>query len=112
MADPLVVLIASPLEPEHVARIRAVDPRLEVLWDPELLPRPRYVSDHTGPPTSRTPAEDARFREMLGRAEVSSISHPGIFATSRPLPRACAGCRRRAPALARRSNASASTGPT
>jgi glyoxylate/hydroxypyruvate reductase A len=70
MADPLVVLIASPLEPEHVGRIRAVDPRIEVLWDPDLLPRPRYISDHTGPPTSRTPAEDARFREMLGRAEV------------------------------------------
>lgn len=70
MGDPLVVLIASPLEPEHVDQIRAVDPRIEVLWDPELLPRPRYVSDHTGPATSRTPAQEARFLEMLGRAEV------------------------------------------
>ncbi|MEK6208333.1 MAG: D-2-hydroxyacid dehydrogenase [Chloroflexota bacterium] len=70
MGDPLVVLIASPLEPEHVDQIRAVDPRIEVLWDPELLPRPRYVSDHTGPATSRTPAQEARFLDMLGRAEV------------------------------------------
>lgn len=70
MGDRLVVLIASPLEPEHVDQIRAVDPRIEVLWDPELLPRPRYVSDHTGPATSRTPAQEARFLDMLGRAEV------------------------------------------
>jgi phosphoglycerate dehydrogenase-like enzyme len=70
MGDPLVVLIASPLEAEHVDRIRAVDPRIDVLWDPQLLPQPRYVSDHTGPPTSRTPQQEARFLEMLGRAEV------------------------------------------
>jgi len=70
MADPLVVLIASPLEPEHIERIRAVDPRIEVLHDADLLPRPRYVSDHTGPPTTRTPEQEARFLEMLGRAEV------------------------------------------
>ena len=70
MADPLVVLIASPLEPEHIERIRAVDPRIEVLHDADLLARPRYVSDHTGPPTTRTPEQEARFLEMLGRAEV------------------------------------------
>ena len=70
MAGPLVVLIASPLEPEHIERIRAVDPRIEVLHDADLLPRPRYVSDHTGPPTTRTPEQEARFLDMLGRAEV------------------------------------------
>jgi phosphoglycerate dehydrogenase-like enzyme len=70
MGDPLVVLIASPLEPEHVERIRAVDPRIEVLWDPDLLPTPRYVSDHTGPGTPRAPKQEARFLDMLGRAEV------------------------------------------
>ena len=70
MAEPLVVLIASPLEPEHIERIRAVDPRIEVLHDAELLPRPRYVSDHTGAPMTRTPEQEARFLEMLRRAEV------------------------------------------
>src|SRR5437899_3259013 len=70
MADPLVVLIASPLESEHVDRIRAVDSRIEVLHDPDLLPRPRYVSDHAGSPTKRSPEQEARFLEMLGRAEV------------------------------------------
>ena len=70
MADTLVVLIASPLEPEHVARIRSVDPRIELLHDPELLPRTRYVADHVGAPMTRTPQQEARFLDMLGRAEV------------------------------------------
>ena len=71
MAEPLVVLIATPLEPDHVERIRTLDPRIKLLFDPELLPRPRFVSDHTGPPTvQRTPEHEARFLEMLGQAEV------------------------------------------
>jgi glyoxylate/hydroxypyruvate reductase A len=70
MPEPLVVLIAAPIEPEHIDRIRAVDPRIEVLHDPALLPRPRYVSDHAGSPTKRTPEQEARFLAMLGRAEV------------------------------------------
>jgi phosphoglycerate dehydrogenase-like enzyme len=70
MADRLVVLIAAPFEPAHVDRIRAVDPRIELLHDADLLPRPRYVSDHAGSPIKRTPEQEARFLEMLGRAEV------------------------------------------
>jgi len=61
MPEPLVVLIAAPFEREHVDRIRAVDARIEVLHDPALLPRPRYVSDHAGSPTKRTPEQEARF---------------------------------------------------
>lgn len=64
------MFIASPLEPEHVDRIRAVDPRIELLHDPDLLPRPRYVADHAGVPMTRTAQQDARFLQMLGRAEV------------------------------------------
>src|SRR5690349_19996645 len=70
MAAPLPVLIASPLEPEHIARIKAVDWRIELLHGADLLPRPRYVSDHTGEPTTRTHEQEARFLELLGRAEV------------------------------------------
>src|SRR6185312_11743993 len=42
--DQLRVLIASPLEPQHVARIEAADPRVSVLYAPGLLPVPRYLS--------------------------------------------------------------------
>jgi glyoxylate/hydroxypyruvate reductase A len=70
MSERLVVMIAAPFEPEHVDRIRAVDPRIELLHDPDLLSRPRYVSDHAGAPLTRTTEQEARFVEMLGRAEV------------------------------------------
>jgi glyoxylate/hydroxypyruvate reductase len=70
MPERIVVMIAAPFEPEHIDRIRAVDPRIEVLHDPTLLPTPRYVADHAGAPMKRTPEQEARFLEMLGRAEV------------------------------------------
>ena len=54
------LLIATYLEPEHVARIRAVDPRLNVVYVPELIPQPRYAADHVGAPLVRTPDEEAR----------------------------------------------------
>lgn len=65
-----IIAISSPLEPEHVARIRAVDPSLEVLYHPELLPRTRYTADHKGHPLTRTPAQQEAWRAMLGRAEI------------------------------------------
>jgi len=70
MSEALVVMIACPLEREHVDRIRAVDPRIELLHDADVLPRPRYVADHAGAKMTRTPEQEARFLAMLGRAEV------------------------------------------
>ena len=70
--SPLVVFIATPLEPEQVDRIRAVAPDgVEVLYDPDLLPPTRYVADHNGVNGfTLTPEQDALWREHLGRAEV------------------------------------------
>ena len=69
---PLNIFIASPLEPEQVDRLRAVDPeRLEVVYDPDVLPSKRYEADHTGPANfRRTPEQHARWRAHLGRADV------------------------------------------
>ena len=68
---PAIALIASPLEEEHVARLRALAPdRLQVLHDPHLLPEPRYVADHKGAPFQRTPEQQARWQGMLGRANI------------------------------------------
>ena len=68
----LNIFIASPLEPEQVERIRAVDPeRLEVVYDPDVLPSKRYEADHTGPADfRRTPEQQARWRAHLGRADI------------------------------------------
>ena len=70
-ATPTVVLIASPLEDEHVARVRAVAPdRLLVLHDPLLLPTPRFAGDHSKGDSHRTPEQQGRWQGMLARASV------------------------------------------
>ena len=68
--SPKAVLIASYLEPEHVERIRAVDSRLEVLYEPGLLRPPRYAADHVGAPGTRPPEDEVRWRALLARADV------------------------------------------
>lgn len=64
------VLICSYLEPEYIEQIRAVDPALEVVYHPELLPKPRYTADHVGHPLQRTPEEQARWEALLAEAEI------------------------------------------
>lgn len=65
------VVIATPLEPELVDRLRAVDTRLDIAFVPELLPPPRWASDHIGDPTfARSPEQEARFTELVAGAEI------------------------------------------
>ena len=69
--QPAILLIASPLEDEHVARFRALAPdRLQVLHDKALLPKPRFPSDHKGAPFQRTPIQQGRWQAMLARATI------------------------------------------
>ncbi|TCO76992.1 D-2-hydroxyacid dehydrogenase [Chromatocurvus halotolerans] len=64
------VLIASYLEPEYVEQIRQVDSRLDVIYEPSLVARPRYVADHKGEAFIRSAGEEERWRQYLGQAEV------------------------------------------
>jgi len=65
------VVIATPIEPELVERIRAVDDRLDVVYESELLPTPRWASDHIGDSAFvRTPEQEARFTELVAGAEI------------------------------------------
>ena len=64
------IVIASFLEPHHVDRIRAVDPRLDVVYEPQLLPRPRFAADHTGYPHERAEHDEQRWLSLLAEAEV------------------------------------------
>ncbi|HEY8703091.1 MAG TPA: D-2-hydroxyacid dehydrogenase [Arthrobacter sp.] len=65
------VAIAVPLEAELVDRIRAVDPSITVLHDPELLPPERFPADHSGDPGfKRTPGQEERYWAMLNQAQV------------------------------------------
>ncbi|HEX5295910.1 MAG TPA: D-2-hydroxyacid dehydrogenase [Streptosporangiaceae bacterium] len=70
-SDRVHVLVASPLEPEHVARIEAADPRVSALYEPDLLPVPRYPCDHTGVPRSLSSADLDRWAALRQRADVS-----------------------------------------
>jgi len=63
------VLLASPLEPELVARLSAVDPRLEITYRPDLLAEPRYPADHH-PSVQRSAAQAAEWAALLAEAEV------------------------------------------
>lgn len=68
---PVRVLIGSALEAGHVTRIAAVDPAVEVLYAPELLPTTRYAADHHGPPRDLSEADLERWRSMRAAADVS-----------------------------------------
>ncbi|MGG5823204.1 D-2-hydroxyacid dehydrogenase [Falsiroseomonas sp. HW251] len=66
------ILISSPLEAEHVERIRAVDPAgIEVLYAPDLLPPTRYRGDHKGAPFTRSDAQRQRWQAMARDATIS-----------------------------------------
>jgi len=79
------VLIASPLEAEHVAQIRAFAPdRVEVTHLPDLLPPARYRADHTGAPGFTRSAEDeTRWRRHLAEADIL-WDFPGDLADGTP----------------------------
>ena len=64
------VLICSYLEPALIERIRAVDSRLSVCFEADLLPKPRYRADHVGAPLERSPAQRTRWEALLADAEV------------------------------------------
>jgi glyoxylate/hydroxypyruvate reductase A len=70
-SDPLTVVIASPLEPELVERIRAVDrERLRIVHEPGLIPRARHVADHDGERPELGPPDLERWLSILGSADV------------------------------------------
>lgn len=69
--DLVPVVIATPLEAELVDRLRATDERLDVRFEADLLPPPRFPSDHRGVPGfERSPVDQERFRRLVEGAEV------------------------------------------
>jgi phosphoglycerate dehydrogenase-like enzyme len=65
------IMIATPLEPQLVDRIAASSPGIDVAFAPELLPAPRYPSDHRGVDGfARDVAGEASWNAMLREADV------------------------------------------
>jgi len=71
MTAALNVLIASPLEAEHADRIASADSRINLLYEPDLLPVPRYPSDHGGAARKLDEASLAKWSQLRAAAEVS-----------------------------------------
>ncbi len=63
------ILITTYLEPEHIARLRAVSPQVHVIYEPELIPAARYPADHYNT-IARTPEQEQRWRALLAQADV------------------------------------------
>jgi len=88
----ITVAIATPLDAELVTSLRALDARVSVLYQPELLPPTRYPGDHRGVDGfRRDPEDESRWQEMLVRAEVlfgiPGDSPEGLAAAVRGNPR-------------------------
>lgn len=64
------VLIASYIEPDLVERIRRVDPRVDVTYEPRFLGKPRYACDHHGFPFTRSVQDEAEWRALLRKADI------------------------------------------
>jgi phosphoglycerate dehydrogenase-like enzyme len=65
------ILIASPLEADQVSRIRDFAPDLfAVQYEPELLPKPCYPSDHGDVPVRLTPDQARRWAQLLAQADI------------------------------------------
>lgn len=67
----MTVMITSPLEAEHAARIAAAQPgRIELVYRPDLMPPMRYAADHGDPAWRRSPEQRAEWRALLARAVI------------------------------------------
>ena len=64
------IVIGSFLEEEQVRRIAAAPAAGRVIYEPGLLPVPRFRCDHTGRPRDLSPADLARWRALAAEAEV------------------------------------------
>lgn len=67
----LRAVAATPLSDELADRIRAAEPRLDLIVPQDLLPPQQHPGDHAGDPGfRRSEAEERRFRELLDSAQV------------------------------------------
>lgn len=72
----LRIMIASPLEPGLVDRLRTIDAVGEILYAPDLLPRARYPNDHAGEPSAYDAPAQTRWDAMLANAD-AILGYPG-----------------------------------
>ncbi len=70
------IVITSPLEDELIQSIAATDPRVDVVYERDLVPVARYPADHSLPSIASSNAR-ARWERLLKEAEVLFDFGPG-----------------------------------
>jgi len=70
MSDQINILITFHIARELVEKIKAVDPRIKIIYNPSLLGKPRYPNDQHGAPIQRTPEQEDKFKQMMNKAEI------------------------------------------
>lgn len=69
--DRLRVVMATPLDRSLCELIVELEPRIDLVWEPSLMPVRRYPTDYRGDPAfTRTPQQQHQFDAMLDSAEV------------------------------------------
>jgi glyoxylate/hydroxypyruvate reductase A len=67
----LNIVIASPLEAAQAERIaKAAPDRVNVIYEPELLPTIRYAADHGGIRPQLNAADQARWQGLVAKADI------------------------------------------
>jgi phosphoglycerate dehydrogenase-like enzyme len=68
--DRLSVAIAAPVPPDVPELLRQREPRIELRYDPDVLPPMRHPADFAGDPSfTRTEQEQRRYEELLDGAD-------------------------------------------
>jgi phosphoglycerate dehydrogenase-like enzyme len=70
VGDRLRVAVVTPVSEELCALVERLEPRVEMVYEQELLPPARYPADHHGDPSfTRTPVQQRRFDGMIADAD-------------------------------------------
>jgi phosphoglycerate dehydrogenase-like enzyme len=91
-SDRLRVAVAAPLSEENCARIRQLEPRIDLVVDQALLPPMRWPADFAGAPAwRRTPAQQRAYEAALDGADalygIPDVDPSALARTVRANPR-------------------------
>jgi len=64
------LLIASYLEPQYIEKIRGVDSRINVVFEPDLIAPQRFPADHIGGFLNRTEEQELKWQNLLKKAGI------------------------------------------
>lgn len=68
--DRLRVVMATPIDKDLCDHIVALEPRIDLVWEPDLMPPGRFATDYRGDPDfRRTPEQQQRYDAMIDSAD-------------------------------------------